>query len=123
MVEAALSAAATIAGPGAVAIQLREKDLEARELYELARALRERCSRYGAPLIVNDRLDVAIAAQADGAHLPANSFAVADARRLVGSAAPIGVSTHQVSEAAAAKAAAADFAVFGPVYAPLSKPV
>jgi thiamine-phosphate pyrophosphorylase len=121
VVEAALSAASP-AAPGAVAVQLREKDLEARELYELARALRERCSRYGAPLLVNDRLDVAIAAGADGAHLPANSFAVADARRLMGPAALLGVSTHQVSEVAEAKAAGADFAVFGPVYEPLSKP-
>jgi thiamine-phosphate pyrophosphorylase len=123
VVEAALRAASTTAGPGAVAVQLREKDLAARELYELACALRERCSRFGAPLLVNDRLDVAIAAGADGVHLPANSFALADARRLMGPAALIGISTHQVSEAAAAQAAGADFAVFGPVYDPLSKPV
>ena len=123
VVEAALSAASTTAGPGAVAVQLREKDLDARDLYELARALRERCSRWGAALLVNDRLDIAIAAGADGAHLPANSFAVADARRLMGPSALIGVSTHQVGEVAEAQAAGADFAVFGPVYDPLSKPV
>ncbi|HXD89857.1 MAG TPA: thiamine phosphate synthase [Candidatus Binataceae bacterium] len=123
VVEAALRAASTTARPGAVAVQLREKDLDARELYELACALRERCSRWRAPLLVNDRLDVAIAAGADGVHLPANSFAVADARRLMGPAALIGVSTHQVNEVAAAQAAGANFAVFGPVYDPLSKPV
>jgi len=122
VVEAALSAASTTAGPGAVAVQLREKDLDARELYELARALRERCSRWGAALLVNDRLDIAIAAGADGAHLPANSFAVADARRLMGPAALMGVSTHLVGEVVEAKAEGADFAVFGPVYEPLSKP-
>ena len=55
--EAALSAAP----PGTVALQLREKDLPARELYELALRLREICTRAGAPLIVNDRVDVAIA--------------------------------------------------------------
>jgi thiamine-phosphate pyrophosphorylase len=102
-------------------LQLREKDLDARELYELACALRERCSRYGAALIVNDRIDVAIAAKADGVHLPANSFAVADARVLTGMSRLVGVSAHEAGEVAAAAAAVADFAVFGPVYDPLSK--
>jgi len=121
MAEAALSAASAIAQRGAVALQLREKDMEARPLYELARALRELCSRYGAALLVNDRIDVAIAAGADGVHLPANSFAVADARRLVGATRLIGVSTHAAGEVGAAAAAGADFAVYGPVYEPLSK--
>jgi thiamine-phosphate pyrophosphorylase len=121
-VEAALRAAATVAPPGAVAVQLREKDLEGRELYELAGAVRELCSGFGAPLLVNDRIDVALAVKADGAHLPANSFALADARRLLGPSRLIGVSTHSVLEVASAAAAGADFAVFGPVYAPLSKP-
>jgi thiamine-phosphate pyrophosphorylase len=118
---AALSAASATDQRGAVALQLREKDMEARGLYELARALRELCSRYGAALIVNDRVDVAIAAGADGVHLPANSFAVADARRLVGATRLIGVSTHEAGEVGAAAAAGADFAVYGPVYEPLSK--
>ncbi|HLW70797.1 MAG TPA: thiamine phosphate synthase [Candidatus Binataceae bacterium] len=122
IVEAALRAASTIASPGAVAVQLREKDLDAHELYELARALRELCSRYGAPLLVNDRLDVVMAAEADGVHLPANSFAVADARRLLGPSRLIGVSTHHAGEVVAAAHAGADFTVFGPVYSPLSKP-
>jgi thiamine-phosphate pyrophosphorylase len=119
--EAALSAASASDQPGAVALQLREKDMEARPLYELARALRELCSRYGAALLVNDRVDVAIAAGADGVHLPANSFAVADARRLVGATRLIGVSTHEAGEVGGAAAAGADFAVYGPVYEPLSK--
>src|SRR5690242_3526144 len=112
--EAALSAASATAQGGAVALQLREKDMEARPLYELARALRELCSRYGAALIVNDRVDVALAAGADGVHLPANSFAVADARRLVGATRLIGVSTHEAGEVGAAAAAGAGLAVYGP---------
>ncbi len=119
--EAALSAASATAQAGAVALQLREKDMEAREQYELASALQELCSRYGAALLVNDRVDVAIAAGADGVHLPANSFAVADARRLVGATRLIGVSTHEAGEVGAAATAGADFAVYGPVYEPLSK--
>jgi len=82
MTTAALSAAP----PGTVAVQLREKDLDAAELLALARELRTICDRYHARLIVNDRIDVAIAAHADGVHLPADSFSVADARALIGNA-------------------------------------
>ncbi len=120
-VEAALAGASEIAAPGAVAVQLRAKDLEARELYELACALRPRCSRFGAPLLVNDRIDVAIAAGADGVHLPSNSFEIADARMLLGPSRLIGVSTHHAEEVGAAASRSADFAVFGPVFDPLSK--
>jgi thiamine-phosphate pyrophosphorylase len=119
--EAALAGARELAPPGSIAVQLREKDLEARELYQFALALRPICARFGAPLIVNDRVDVAIAAGADGAHLASTSFAVADARTLLGPARLIGVSTHRVEEVAQAASDRADFAVFGPVYAPLSK--
>ncbi len=105
-----------------VALQLREKDLGGRELYQLAMALRLICTRHGAYLIVNDRIDVALAAEADGVHLPADSIAIADARRLVGTSRFVGVSTHSAAEAADAAAAGADFVVFGPVWPPLSKP-
>ncbi|HTJ08214.1 MAG TPA: thiamine phosphate synthase, partial [Candidatus Binataceae bacterium] len=104
------------------ALQLREKDLGGRELYQLATALRSICTRYGAYLIVNDRADVTLAAAADGVHLPADSIAIADARRLMGPSRLVGVSTHSPAEAADATAAGADFAVFGPVWPPLSKP-
>jgi thiamine-phosphate pyrophosphorylase len=120
-VEAALAGAAEVKPPGSVAVQLREKDLAARSLYELAAALRRICTRFGAPLIVNDRIDVAIASGADGVHLTSTSFAVADARTMLGAARLIGVSTHRVEEVARAAADGADFAVFGPIYNPLSK--
>ena len=85
VVEAALSAASTTAaGSRAIAVQLREKDLPARDLYELARALHAVCARYDAPLLVNDRVDVAIAAGVDGVHLAGSSYAIADARALLG---------------------------------------
>ena len=120
-VEAALAGGLEAGVSGAIAVQLREKDLEARELYELATALRPLCTRFGAPLIVNDRIDVAIAAGADGAHLASASLDIADARKLLGPTRLIGVSTHRSEEVAAAAANGADFAVFGPVYDPLSK--
>jgi thiamine-phosphate pyrophosphorylase len=117
MAEAALAAAP----PNTVALQLREKDLEARELVELAQELRKICDRYHARLLVNDRLDVAIASQADGIHIPTNSFDVADARASIGHDHLIGVSTHDPAEVIAASRAGADFVVYGPVFDPLSK--
>lgn len=106
---------------GSVALQLREKDLGGRELYEIAVSLREVCRHHGALFLVNDRLDVALAADADGVHLPANSFDVKDARRLIGPQRLIGVSAHSVAEIKRAAGEGADFAVFGPVFEPLSK--
>ncbi|MGB8412364.1 MAG: thiamine phosphate synthase [Candidatus Binatus sp.] len=120
--EAALTAAREAAPPGTVALQLREKDLSARALYELALRLRAICSRAGAPLIVNDRVDVAIAADADGVHLPSDSIGVSMARTLLGPKRLIGVSTHSPPDVAGAAREGADFAVFGPVFDPLSKP-
>lgn len=120
--EAALTVAREAAPPGTVALQLREKDLSARALYELALRLRAICTRAGAPLIVNDRADVAIAADADGVHLPFDSIGVSMARKLLGPDRLIGVSSHSPPDVAAAAREGADFAVFGPVFDPLSKP-
>jgi len=104
---------------GVRAVQLREKDLEGGELYRLATDLRSLTFRYSARLLINDRIDVALAVEADGVHLGQNSFSVATARQLLGSAKLIGVSTHTSAEIAAA--AGADFIVFGPVYFTPSK--
>jgi len=119
--ECSLAMARDIAQPGTVALQLREKDLPARELLELALRLREICSRNGALLIVNDRVDVAIAADADGVHLPFDSIGVSMARKLLPEDRVIGVSTHSPPDVAGAAREGADFAVFGPVFDPISK--
>jgi thiamine-phosphate pyrophosphorylase len=95
--------------------------MEARPLLELARALRALTAAAGAQLFVNDRVDVALAAGADGVHLGGRSLAPAEVRAL----APglrIGVSTHSAAEVQRAAAAGADFVVFGPVFATPSKP-
>ncbi|HMD04699.1 MAG TPA: thiamine phosphate synthase, partial [Candidatus Binatus sp.] len=118
---AACEAALSAAPPGTVALQLREKDLPARELYELALRLRGICTRAGAPLIVNDRVDVAIAADADGVHLPFDSIGVSMARKLLGTRQIIGVSSHSPPDVAGAAREGADFAVFGPIFDPMSK--
>ncbi len=119
--EAALGAARGAAAPGAVALQLREKDLAGRELYELAIRLHEVCRRAGAPMIVNDRVDVAIAAGAEGVHLPFDSIGVGAARKLLGPGKLVGFSAHSLPDVAMAEREGADFAVFGPVYPPISK--
>jgi thiamine-phosphate pyrophosphorylase len=115
--EAALAAAPR----GEVALQLREKDLDAGALLDLARRLSKICERFDTKLIVNDRLDVALAANADGVHLSANSFDVADARRFLGASKYVGISTHSPADVSAAVRAGADFAVFGPIFEPISK--
>jgi len=99
-------------GAGLPAVQLREKDLSGRPLLLLAERLRAATARTGALLFVNDRIDVAIAAGADGVHLGGGSVPLDVARRLVGPDALIGVSTHVAGEAPAG----ADFAFFGPVW-------
>ncbi|HTN49702.1 MAG TPA: thiamine phosphate synthase, partial [Burkholderiaceae bacterium] len=111
---------AALAG-GVDAIQLREKDLSGAALLELAGRLREVTHRYGARLLINDRIDIALACEADGVHLPADSFASTDARRLLGNNRLLGVSTHSVQQARAAAAGGADFIVFGPVFETPSK--
>jgi thiamine-phosphate pyrophosphorylase len=120
--EEALAAARDAAPPGTVALQLREKALDARDVYELACRLREITARAGSPLLINERVDIAIASGADGVHLPFESIGATAARRLLGPDRLIGVSTHSEPDiVAASREGQADFAVFGPVYEPLSK--
>ena len=106
---------------GARAVQLREKDLLGAELLRLATELRDLTVRYGATLFVNDRVDVALAAGADGVHLGQNAIPPLTARRLLGPDRLIGVSTHTSAEVTHAIEAGADFVVFGPVYWTSSK--
>ena len=106
---------------GIKAVQLREKDLGGRELLALALSMRELTSRYDALLFINDRLDVALAAGADGVHLGVASVGAAEARTLVGKEGLIGVSAHCVAEAKSAEAEGADFITLGPVYETPSK--
>src|SRR5438132_3023286 len=110
VVEAALDA-------GLPAVQLREKDLPGRPLLALAERLRAATTRTGALFFVNDRLDVALAAGADGVQLGGGSMPIEVARQLLPSGALVGISTHAPGEARAD----ADFALFGPVWETPSK--
>lgn len=100
---------------GAVAVQLRDKGRPARELVALARALRAATADAGALLLVNGRLDVALAASADGVHLPERGVPVAEARRLLGPDGLVGRSCHDTEGLTRAGREGADYAVLGPV--------
>lgn len=113
-IEAALAA-------GVDAVQLRDPRAGGGALFAAATDLRALTRRAGAVLLVNDRLDVARAAEADGVHLPAASFPTAAARALLGPEPWIGRSTHVPAEALAAARAGADYVVLGPIYPTPSK--
>ena len=118
----ALEATVDAAVSGGVdAVQLREKDLPAGELLKLALSLR-RVTLGRAALIINDRLDVALAAQADGLHLPEASISVADGRAVAPPHMMLSKAVHDPAGAAAADAEGADMLVLGTVFDTASKP-
>lgn len=104
---------------GVELIQIREKDLPARALCELVSRAVALCRH--SKVIVNTRVDVALACGAHGAHLPANSPAPSEFRRIVPPGFIIGVSCHDLAELRAAESEGADYALFAPVFRPLSK--
>jgi thiamine-phosphate pyrophosphorylase len=106
---------------GLQAVQLREKDLNGCQLFELAGEIRNLTREYGAKLLINDRIDIAQAVGADGVHLGRAGLPVAAARRILGSVQLIGYSAHSVDEARQAEQDGADFVTFGPIYATPSK--
>jgi thiamine-phosphate pyrophosphorylase len=109
-----------IAG-GADAIQFRQKQGSTRELIETACRMKEICAKAGAIFIVNDRIDVAIASNADGVHLGQDDFPIPLARRLLGGGRVIGGSAGNEEEAMKCIAEGADYIGFGPVFATASK--
>jgi thiamine-phosphate pyrophosphorylase len=106
---------------GATLVQLRDKQAETRALIEEARAIKQALMPFAAPFVVNDRVDVAMTAGADGVHLGQDDMAVEDARRLLGSNAIIGLSIKSVEEAEAARLDLVDYVGSGGVYATSSK--
>jgi len=113
--------AAQCARGGATLVQLRDKQSETRTLVEQARAIKQALAALAVPFVVNDRVDVAMAAGADGVHLGQDDMMVEDARRLLGSHAIIGLSVKSVEEAEAARLDLVDYVGSGGVYATSSK--
>ena len=107
--------AAAVSG-GVTCVQLREKHCSTREFLEEARRVRELLVGTGVPLIINDRLDVALAVAADGVHLGQNDMHISDARRLVGERLVIGISAESVADAIRAEAEGADYIGVSPVF-------
>ena len=104
---------------GIKAVQLREKDLSPVELFHMAEELKKICQSYRAKLFINDRMDVAMAVEADGIQLTSKSLPVDVVRRFYSRL--IGVSTHSLDEALLAQKGGADFILFGPVFYTPSK--
>jgi thiamine-phosphate pyrophosphorylase len=102
-------------------IQIREKSLTAKQLFELASEAARLTKNSKTKLLVNDRADIAQAAEADGVHLPANSLPAEIVRANFGESFIIGVSAHSLEDVERAKSAGANFATFSPVFATASK--
>jgi thiamine-phosphate diphosphorylase len=109
-----------IAG-GVTCVQLREKDCPTREFMAEARLLKDILQPAGIPLIINDRLDVALAAGADGVHLGQQDMDIIDARRLAGSEFTIGISAESLEDALRAQEQGADYIGISPVFATATK--
>ncbi|MGB7018815.1 MAG: thiamine phosphate synthase [Xanthobacteraceae bacterium] len=106
---------------GATLVQLRDKVSETRAMVAEARAIKQALAPFGVLFVVNDRIDVALAAKADGVHLGPDDMAIEDARVLLGRDAIIGLSVKSVAEADAAPLELIDYVGSGGVYATLSK--
>jgi thiamine-phosphate pyrophosphorylase len=101
---------------GASLIQLRDKDAAPQEFYRQAAAALQIARDHNAKLIVNDRVDIALALNADGVHLGQTDLPVESARRLLGKDAIIGFSTHNLQQVKSATAMPVDYIAFGPVF-------
>jgi thiamine-phosphate pyrophosphorylase len=106
---------------GVKAVQLREKDLGGRDLFDLAEKVRDLCDRYDTALFINDRIDVALAVDAAGVQLGKASLPLETARLLLGPKKFLGYSIHSLEEGQRAERLGADFVLFGPVYFTPSK--
>lgn len=120
-------ARALVGEGGARVLQVRIKprgsaaSADASEIVRIARMARRVCDETGAMLVVNDRVDIALAVRADGVHLGQTDLPIADTRRIAGDRLIVGVSTHDVAQVRAAVSAGADYLGFGPIFPTATK--
>jgi thiamine-phosphate pyrophosphorylase len=112
---------AKLADTGATLIQLREKLAQPADFYEDAKAAVEIARARGVTLIINDRVDIALALKADGVHLGQEDLPPEAARRILGPAAIIGFSTHNIPQARIAVGLPVDYIAIGPIFSTLTK--
>jgi thiamine-phosphate pyrophosphorylase len=110
-----------VAGGGSTLVQLRDKHGETGAMVEAARTIKARLAPFRVPLLINDRVDVALAADANGVHLGQEDMSIADARRLLPADSIVGLSVKTVAQAEAAPIDLLDYAAIGGVFATTSK--
>lgn len=106
---------------GATIVQLREKDIDTREFIELGLRLKAALAPYGVPLIINDRVDVALAVDADGVHIGQSDMPYATARKLLGPDKIIGLSAENMEQVVEANGLDVDYVAISPVYSTATK--
>lgn len=106
---------------GATMIQLREKNTTTRDFIEKAKKIKDICSKYEVPLIINDRVDVALAIDADGVHLGQDDMELSCARKILGQDKIIGISASNLQEAQIAEKGGADYIGVGAMYSTNTK--
>lgn len=106
---------------GATIIQLREKTCDTQTFYQRAVRCKEICEKYNAPLLINDRLDIALAIDADGVHIGQTDMPYAVARRLLGNSKIIGLSVSNKEQAEQPNAQAADYIGISPIFSTNTK--
>jgi len=106
---------------GATLVQLREKEISSRDCFEIAQRVKQVTDRYGVPLIINDRIDIALASGADGVHVGPEDLSVRTARQLMGAGKIIGASASSVDEAVLFQAQGADYLGVGAMFPTATK--
>ena len=106
---------------GVTVVQIREKDADTLEFYNISNKVKEICSKYNVPLIINDRIDIALAIDADGVHIGQSDMPIKIARKLIGNDKILGISAHNIQEAKEAEENGADYLGVGAIFSTSTK--